>query len=242
MTNYFVGITAYDRPKRLQRLLIQLKQQRDVRLDVHVFHDGPPTPTVEASVGGSQTLHSTSVHLGKKGYYRLFNYVWQEAQALEDEWDYLLFLQDDVSIGNPSLLFEIGQNMKVLETEVMRLACLNLYGDGPWFEKIARWTARPAVMMENGFVFASWVDMVAACFTPLALEEVPVLWTPNFEGTEGTSSGVGRQLSKRFDEARTSQVMVETPVVDHDDGGESKMHPDRYEHNANGEVYHEDLR
>lgn len=231
MNNFFVAITAYDRPQRLQRLMVQLKQQRGVRTDTHVFYDDPDPPSaIKGSARSGGRLHTPKRHLGKKGYWRLVNYAIFEAEkAMKNEpWDYFLFLQDDISIDDPNLLREAGEIVDEIREDVPRVATFNLYGDGPHWNPVARWTGRPIVQMIHGWIYASWVDMNAVVFTPQAIEAVPRLHEPTpASEREGDSSGVGRQFSMRFDAERMAQIMAPEPVVEHDDGGRSKMHPTR---------------
>lgn len=228
MTNFFVAVTAYERPRRFQRLMMQLDQQRGVRTDVHSFYDGPDPPDPIAQTAKAKgELHTTKTHLGKEGYWRLVNYAMFEAELAggEDPWDLFLFVQDDMSLDDPNLLRETGEIVAEIRDHVPSLVSFNLYGDGPEWSSTARWTGRPVVQMIDGWVFASWTDMAAVVFTPLAFDVCPRLHEPTDHRT-GTSSGVGRQFSREFDAARCAQVMVPRPVVEHKDGGVSKMNPD----------------
>lgn len=226
-----VVVTTYDRPQCLSRLLMQLKQQRGVRLDIHVYNDGPNPPPINSS---EVTLHTTSDHLGKSGYWRLFNYAWSGAHRSKENggvgglYDYILFVQDDISIEDPHLLVEACEELEGIETEVFNVASFNLFGDGPEWESVARWTGRPAVQTIRGWVYAHWVDLQCVLFTPAACVAVPALYPPPQPyGTGAFSSGVGAQLSKRFDEQRMAQLMTPEPLVEHKDGGVSKMNSQR---------------
>lgn len=224
MITYHVGITTYDRPKRLHRLLMQLKQQRGVRMDTYVYNDGPVAP--DMLDGQGVNVHTTKKHLGKEGYWRLFSKVWNDAANRQEKYDYFLFVQDDVSLDKTEILYDAGQVMEKLKEEVANVAALNLYGDGPQWAPIARWTGRPVVELASGWIYASWLDLQCVVFDPLVFKVMPAILKPRHDDTV-KSSGVGRQISLRLDDSRCAQIMAPEPVVEHKDGGRSKMHPER---------------
>lgn len=222
MVDIHVSITTIpEREQRLQKLLIALTQSRGVNLDINLHVDGPDAPTI----ADKYETHTTTRRLGKKGYWRLVNQCFRHAQRRDHAWDYVLFVQDDIQFRDPKMIADAVKQLEYLQEEVTNVACYNLAGDGPEWDRVARWTARPVVELWNGQIFASWVDMRCVLFTPLAFEAVPVL-DPPVEDREGNSSGVGRQLSLRFDLRRCAQLMVPEPVVEHRDGGTSYMNPD----------------
>lgn len=231
MHNLHVAITTYERPKKLKRLLLVLNQQEEVRLDVHVHFDS--VDVYDDLNSGEIVIHtlneeSDRTHLGKEGYWRLVNQAFRAAQKRSEKWDYVLFVQDDISFEQRDLLKDACDVLEFLQTQITGIASLNLHGDGPDWRRTARWTGRPVVETAFDFVYANWVDMRCTLFTPLAFEAVPVLHPIQREGPERlfTSSGVGRQLSKRFDQAKLSQMMAPEPLVSHADGGISKMNPE----------------
>lgn len=232
MHNLHVAITTYDRPRELKRLLLALSQQEEVRLDVHVHFDS--TDVYDVLNSGEIVIHtlngeSGTTHLGKEGYWRLVNQAFRAAQKRSEKWDYVLFVQDDITFHRRDLLKKVCDALEFLQTQIPGIASFNLYGDGPEWNRVARWTGRPAVETAHDVVYAHWVDMACTVFTPLAFEAVPVLDPPDMEGSEATSSGVGRQLSLRYDRAKLAQLMVPEPEVNHSDGGISKMNPEEVE-------------
>jgi hypothetical protein len=229
MTNYFVGITAYERPQSLMRLMTQLHQQVNVKTEIHVAYDDPSPPeTIKQAVGNKGIMHVPAQHRGRDEYWRLVDQLWAQAQMRRAEWDLFLFVQDDVSIDDTRCLERVGNRIKAIKEHVANVASLNLYGDGPEWNPVARWTGRPVVETAEGAVYASWTDMVCVAFTPLTFNVMPYMTAPTpREERTGESSGVGRLISKTLDETLCAQMMLPEPLVEHADGGVSKMHPEQ---------------
>lgn len=239
MHNVHVSITTIpERTARLKRLLSLLRQQRGVRLDIHVHVDGPRADEIMPLLNGGDAIFETTRRLGKDGYWRLVNQAICAAtqrrselthRVQQSEWEYVFFVQDDITFEENDLLASACSALDFLRHQIPAVTTFNLHGDGPDWQRTGRWTGRPVVETAYDVVYAHWVDMRAVLFTPLAFQAVPVLHPIERENHNFTSSGVGRQLSLRFDRANTAQLMVPEPEVTHADGGTSHMNPEETE-------------
>lgn len=228
-----VLITTYQRRQYLLRLLQQLADNDSSGLDVsvHILHDGPLTfdyIPVNAWLKNHQGWTSAYMpsHCGRVLYYRVINQLLTHVQRCPA--DYYIKLDDDVHVGTTFFKDAIKAYRSVSNP---RCVCLNLTNDGrgrPGWVLGLPPARRTAPSCGAGTHSAQWTDMCGFIATEQFFKCVAYRlhcpFPPGVRVAAASSSGVGKQISRRVVKSGYDIYQVDVSLVTHDDHT-SVMHP-----------------
>ena len=228
-----VLITTYQRRQSLLRLLQQLADNDDEGLDVavHVLHDGPlsfdymPVNAWLKNHPGWSSAYMPG-HCGRILYYQVINQLFTHAQRRPA--DYYIKLDDDVRVSRTFFKDAVRLYRTIANP---RCVCLNLVNDGRgrpgWVSGLAP-DRRVAPAEVSAVHSAQWTDMCGyisveqffRCFN----YRLNYPFAPGTRISAVSSSGVGKQISRRVVKAGYDIYQVDMSLVTHDDHP-SVMHP-----------------
>ncbi len=217
-------VTTYQRPKACKELVDSLLPMGDV----YVLNDGSTKryPPLGA------TKYKKQANQGKQGYWKTTTNIWQMVRDGGKEYDYYLFIQDDMSITPKNLDRAIRLYERIDDPH---LICLNLFVGASRYRKIT-WTG--VLPVDYGIAMKTqWTDM--NCFLTKKDFYKFFDWTiPNTMRRTVKSSGVGRYISKTINNAyRTIYQPYASLAIPTEEAMKSLMNPWRDDLDENTEFH-----
>lgn len=196
-----VVITTYNRPASLQDLAWQIHGQ--TKMPILIFDDCGLEQDLE--LPATVEYFRFSEHHGKKRYYQMISFIFQEVK--KRDFQQVFFLPDDVMI-KPDFFYRAILIWDSIQDE--RKICLSLGHDGkrhlePCWNKF-----KPKV--NGNVVLSGWNDL---CFMAERNFFEVLEWDVHTPPANWawTSSGVGRDISKRLFKLRWNMYHVSDSLV-----------------------------
>ena len=184
-----VAITSYNRQQSLFRLTRELHQYDNV--DIVIFDDGSNSTKTPDDVEGIEFIVNPE-HRGKSGFWK----TWQDIfdYCKEHEYDYYIFLQDDV-LPCPDFI----ERAIDIYNEAASICVSPIRTNYSMYQGKSRWGAKPVERHEDytvshyfdcfGIVKRNFFEALDWMIVPIAPSSDPF-----------KSSGVGRQITLRLQE------------------------------------------
>lgn len=213
-----VSIATCKRPQKALELLFDLvNASQSIDLEVAVYEDPSEHGYSDArAVCGEHgwTWHRFSERLGRVGHWQLVDRELQDAEFSDADW--FLFLPDDVRLVRHAIPRAIELWYRLDDPATLTLWRLRS------LEGLTNWTGKPPVQ-HDAATEVFHVDGLYLC-------RRETLATLGFRCVEsrpgrGLSSGVGRRISMRLDEAGKRMYRVDQSLVTCNDDGVSIMNP-----------------
>ena len=222
-----VHITTYNRPEMLARLLGQLSEQsqdRDGRLDIHIWDDAS-TYDVQSRIFEVLRDHHLNICLyllqenrGKERYWKTMHSIFQKAR--QKKWDYFLMLQDDLELCS-GFFDRISDTWNTIGR---RYSVINLFTDETRVGRSIWGCPTPKLIEDTELWQCNWTDPMFFC-DRWALDAIGFYMKPIENHSPAMGSKVGMQLSKRFNAAGVSIYQGIETLVHHGDHP-SMMNPE----------------
>lgn len=208
-----VGITTYNRNDMVRRLVDALAGPG---VDIHVYDDGSDAP-VELD---NATVHRYDENAGITYWYLRVGDLMTDA-AMDESWDYMLWVPDDMGLKRPDLLEYLQSEFERLKAADPLTVCLNpfLLPHHP----SAQWTGFEPVL-RHGHYQTQWMDcggfvdrrFVAVARNAMQRHVPRYLYPGNDRGT-----GVGKIISILLHQLGFHLYQTPETLLSHDD------HPSR---------------
>jgi len=213
-------IPTYNRPHELGRLLEQLTEAASHlpgSLSTVVLDDGS-TPPAACSTPNVRIIRNPS-NMGKQGYWRTINRLANTARELQA--DYVIHLADDLTLRGPKALRSAYFTMRSLGQR----AILNLLTDRRGI--CSQWTGKQPRRIAGRIWETGWIDgaFMAPARMWRALDRIRPIPSARWRRRPQISSGVWEQASIRLVRAGWRLCHHEVGFLQHEDGGDSRMHP-----------------
>lgn len=203
-----VVISSYNRPEMLMKLVKELHGKDDIV----IVDDGS---AFDATPFLDYAEFYRFQHKGREGYWLQYQYMFEIAQESDHKW--LMFIQDDVS----DVQFDEIKKVCNAINPPYAFNFMSRGSDRRWTNTI--WTDETIAGVEckkMGYVDCNFcVPRISLDILQFKMRPVPETWLRN----TFRSSGVGRQLSKRFADSGIPMFMAKKSLAYHG-AHESVMH------------------
>lgn len=217
----YIAITTYDRPQEFKSLMDDvLRETTGKDVHIHVYDDNSPSRYSHESTEFYNLTRYTENH-GKKGYWRIMNDVFRDAQTWK--FDYFFFLQDDCKLTEGFFEKAINEFSEINDQNKATLCTFtpeNIYDRLMW----SRRSAEDVIFNDRKFIKSNYIDCIFMCprstleFFNFTVESIP----PTRFSNQNISSGVGQQLTKRLlKSSKTMYTAYSSLITSH--SNDSKM-------------------
>lgn len=208
-TDIYIAITTYNRPKELENLLVDIaREARGKNVHVRVYDDCSDDPAY-----APYDMVRYSKNHGKKGYWRIMNDVFRDAES----WNFkhFFFLQDDCRLAEGFFDLAIQEFDDIIDPNKATLCTFtpeSVYTRTMW----SHIKAQDVTHGGKTFIRCNYVDCIFMCpRTTLELLRFRVDPVPisRFINNEIISSGVGQQLTIRLNRLRKTMYCAWSSLI-----------------------------
>lgn len=212
--NIVIGIATYNRNNLLERLLNQIdRASKNYNVSLIILDDGSPKPVKLGSMQFNNidhlNLYRSNKNHGKKEYWITVNFIFDKMSTINA--DYYYYFGDDAEI---EINFFDNSIDKWNSIKDNRKISLNLINDS----REECWTNFKRIPKEIGgysFFLSQWLDMQIMFDSELLKYRVKAIDKSRWRRDNKLSSGVGRQLSRRFYEKGYHMYQVKKSLIKH---------------------------